>query len=423
MLLSILISLSLAGEFAISEQDAAKVFGAAERLAQADGGKLWGMSLKGPMLLIDPATRQVVANQADAEGALAMSGSVFRGQYPANAMFGNTAVDWKGTRWTMLMWPVPGKKQAIARLLMHESFHRIQPLLNWRMKGNEAPHLAEMGARTLLQLEYRALAKALLSSGKEQEGCVRDALAFRHRRQSQYKGAADIENDLELNEGIAEYTGFKLSREKTRALHQTLAERLAKKEGADSYSRSFCYETGPAYALLLDTRSKTWRNELRQSWNLTELASKVFGYLKTSLNDNQYRQLADRYDAQPLEQREAKLDELRQQTIRKYRELFVDGPVIELHIEKPNISFNPNNLFPLGDDGTVYPTMGVSDVWGKLDVKSGGALMKDWKLIRVPLPKDLTGRIIQGDGWTLELAEGWSLVPGTRAKDRTAAKQ
>ena len=44
---------------------AARYFNEARDLANADHGKLWGVSLQGPMMFVDPRTHEVVANQAD----------------------------------------------------------------------------------------------------------------------------------------------------------------------------------------------------------------------------------------------------------------------------------------------------------------------------------------------------------------------
>ena len=35
-----------------------------------DGGRLWGRSLDGPLLLVDPETRSAVANRTDGKGVL-----------------------------------------------------------------------------------------------------------------------------------------------------------------------------------------------------------------------------------------------------------------------------------------------------------------------------------------------------------------
>ena len=53
-----------------------------------------------------------------------------------------------------------------------------------------------------------------------------------------------------------------------------------------------------------------------------------------------------------------------------------------------------------------------------LDVTDGGGLIRDWQEAIVPAPK-IAGGKISGPGWTLDLAEGWILVPGTRQGDYT----
>jgi hypothetical protein len=75
------------------------------------------------------------------------------------------------------------------------------------------------------------------------------------------------------------------------------------------------------------------------------------------------------------------------------------------------VSFNPNNLFDLGQYGTVYPTMSVTDTWGTLEVTEGGALMKDWKVIYVPLPdKNIADtKVIEGKGWKLTLTGSYTV--------------
>jgi hypothetical protein len=82
------------------------------------------------------------------------------------------------------------------------------------------------------------------------------------------------------------------------------------------------------------------------------------------------------------------------------------------------MSFDPGNLVPLEGLGTVYPNIRVVDVWGVLDVSRGGALMnKTYSGIVVSAPPDASARPTQGDGWTLELNDGWMLAPGAREGD------
>ena len=82
---------------------------------------------------------------------------------------------------------------------MHESFHRIQKQIGFPLTGPSNAHLDSVEGRYWLQLEWRALAKAL--PGDRQ--AVRDALAFRARRRSLFADAPAQERELEMNEGLA----------------------------------------------------------------------------------------------------------------------------------------------------------------------------------------------------------------------------
>jgi hypothetical protein len=80
------------------------------------------------MLLVDPDSRAVVANQPDAGGMLQRSGTVFIGVLPPSEPLADTPISWSGTRWTELLWPWPMREDPEMRhvTLAHELFHRIQ---------------------------------------------------------------------------------------------------------------------------------------------------------------------------------------------------------------------------------------------------------------------------------------------------------
>ena len=50
-------------------------FAEAQKVSNKDGGRLWGKTLYGPMLLVDPETRSVVANEPDNGGVLHRDGN------------------------------------------------------------------------------------------------------------------------------------------------------------------------------------------------------------------------------------------------------------------------------------------------------------------------------------------------------------
>src|SRR4051812_30857962 len=84
---------------AIDPATASRFFQEARLAAEADGGRLWGRPLDGPVLLVDPKTLAAVANRPDRDGKLAPAGDVFAGRLPAGTMVANTAFHWSGVTW------------------------------------------------------------------------------------------------------------------------------------------------------------------------------------------------------------------------------------------------------------------------------------------------------------------------------------
>ena len=62
-------------------------------------------------------------------------------------------------------------------------------------------------------------------------------------------------------------------------------------------------------------------------------------------------------------------------------------------------------MIPFGDLGTIHVTLRIVSRWGILET-TNGALMGP-KGIYVSAPGVVATDTLRGDGWTLELAEGW----------------
>jgi hypothetical protein len=93
-------------------------------------------------------------------------------------------------------------------LLIHEMFHRIQPQLDLLFPDLPNNHLDTPDGRYWMQLEWKALSRALGSSGDIRLAAVRDALAFRAARRGRFPGAVESERILAINEGLAQYTAI-----------------------------------------------------------------------------------------------------------------------------------------------------------------------------------------------------------------------
>jgi hypothetical protein len=93
------------------------------------------------------------------------------------------------------------------QILLHGLFHHIQPELGLTPSDGFNEHLDTLEGRVWMQLEWRALTRAVESSGTDQSEAIADALAFRSERRRLFPGAADNERRDEIREGLASYTG------------------------------------------------------------------------------------------------------------------------------------------------------------------------------------------------------------------------
>ncbi|MEN3370041.1 MAG: hypothetical protein V7609_2184 [Verrucomicrobiota bacterium] len=407
-------------ESSINSELAGHHFAEARELCDRDNGKLWGHSLFGPILLVDPASRQVTASAPDREAQLTRSGEVFIGKLPANVMIANTAIDWAGVKWTMMLWPLPQDPLRRRILVAHELWHRIQDELGFPGSGAANRHLDSANGRIWLQLEWRALAAALTRSGKERHEAISDALLFRAYRRSLFEKAGEEERAMEMHEGLAEYTGVALSGAGDLAVFvadHNLKESTAK----PTFIRSFAYGSGPAYGILLDQTAPDWRKNLKRTDDLGTLLQTALGI---SLPDDlkQAAQLRSQsYGAAALVASETERASKRDKVLAAYREKFIDGPVLVIPLQQMKMQFDPGELISLEPRGTVYPNIKIVDIWGILTVSNGALLESDFSKVTVSVPTHSEAAGAKGEGWILELNAGWDLQKGPRAGDRTVS--
>lgn len=396
----------------------------AEALFAAEGGKLWGLSLEGPLIFVDYETRQVAANQPDGEGLLVAKDGVWVGEIPPEVMIANTAMTWTGVHWTMVLWQAlpeePGRRGA---LLAHEAFHRIQAELG--LPASDIPnanvHLDTLEGRTWLQLEWRALEQALRADEGGKRTAIADALAFREVRRALFPTAAAEERAMELHEGLAEYTGLRIS---GTPVGQVADHVGGAPERYPSFVRSFAYASGPAYGFLLDEMDPGWRVGLSPEDDLGALLRAALELILAKPLKEHAADRARDYDGETLRAREEARDRQRQAEIAAYRERLWERPVLILPLsEGVQCAFDPRATVPIPDLGTVFPFVHVSDEWGVLDVAEGGLLMaSDWKTARIRAPEEAEGLSITAEGWTLALRSGWRVRRGRRPGDLLLAE-
>jgi hypothetical protein len=400
---------------------ALRYFQELKQTSDRDAGKTWGLPLYGPLFFVDPRSRSVVANQADLEHKLTPQDGVFVGTLPNDINPANTALDWAGVHWTMVLWPVSEFRQPRERLLLHECFHQLQKTLGLPARDAVNAHLDTLNGRIWIQMEWRALERALRQTGAAQRSAIADALLFRNYRRSLFPDSAKNENALELNEGLAEYTGVKLSSADTAetAVRANLILRQARNN--PTFARSFAYISGPAYGALLDLSSKPWRASMKQAADFGALLQQRYG-ITVRASEAAARAAISRYEGEEIVRVETEQERRRNAQIAEAKKKFVDGPVLLLSLsDEVRYSYDPNNVFGIDASNTVYPTMRIVDAWGVLTVSNGAWIERDAAgsvvSARVTAPADLSARPLKGDGWSLELANGWEAVAGERSGD------
>jgi hypothetical protein len=357
----------------------------------------------------------VAANQSDREGNLTREGEIFVGKLPERINIANTAIEWAGVKWTMLVWPLPDDRYKRAELLVHELWHRVQNEIGLPGSMPSNSHLDSLDGRIWLRLEWRALQRALITGGEERRRAIEDALLFRANRRSLFSNATAEEDALEMHEGIAEYTGMRLGGRAEPERY--MAGRLAEAEKEEFFVRSFAYASGPAYGLLLDACGAQWRKNLSPKNDLGDLLQIALS-IKLPRDIRQEALLASRnYDGEALTASETEREEGRRKRIAIYRARFIDGPVLIVPLQKMSMQFNPNKLESLDPAGTVYPDIRIVDVWGILTVTNGALMSPTFSKITLTAPADSAARPLQGDGWKLDLNPGWIVAQGARKGD------
>lgn len=371
---------------------------------------LWNKDIYAPILLVDSITREVFANQQDEEGELKLQDKIYVGRLPKSVPVSNTDIMWNGTHWAMLMLPLPPHILDKLDLTTHELFHRAQPSLGFNIRREENNHLDQKDGRFYLRLELAALEAALKAPRlNKSEEHLRNALIFRKYRHILYRGSQVTENSLEMLEGIATYTGQIMSGRDKWQWREYLIKRIQQFEESPSFVRSFAYETIPVYGFFLHQKDYYWNKKIDNETDLTDFFSEAFELDTRILLQTYVRQVADEYDVKRITEEESARLSTHSLTLDEYRTRFLYEPHLEIRLEDMNMSFNPNSLIPLDEDeGTVYPTIVLTDNWGVLTVTKGGALLRsDWRWVIVSVPTEITENIIKGAGWVIELNKGY----------------
>jgi hypothetical protein len=384
------------------------------QICEADRAVLWGADLCGPLIVVDPATREAWASQPDQANTFLFSRSGWTGQLPAGVAVANASVTWDGVRWIMLMAPLPEDVTERRVLIAHEAWHRAQDSLGLTARAAEAPHLETERGRVLMRLEFRALSVAMRSSSAARRRAGRDAMFFRNMRLAEFLNAGYAEAALDRNEGLAAYTGVRLGAGQQAS---TFAARtLDRYDDVESLARSYAYASGPAYGLLLDDYRATWRRELGESGPGDMLAI----VLRPEPYDPvEFERLSVRYGGAAIAEEERIIARDRATQVAADRARFGAGPRLVLNVASMQMAFDPETVTPIEGLGSVYRTLTVRDEWGELRATEGALISSDFSRIVLanPGPDGLSG-----PGWALSARPGLHVLPPDQTGARTVVQ-
>jgi hypothetical protein len=397
-------------EAQVDPQLAQRYFQEARALCERDAGRLWGVSLCGPMVIFDQATGTRATSQPEPEGPPPR----FTGQ-------ADGPVSWGGLRWfAWPLWMLPDSDADVRQQnMLHGLFHRIQPELEFSQGNGEGfnEHLDTFEGRFWIQLEWRALRRALESSGSDRSEAIADALAFRRERRRLFPGAADNERRDEIREGLASYTGIAAWANSPAYARRAAASALT--GGEWSFVGNFEAASGPAYGVLLDELMPEWRRQLRSTSDLADMLASAADRPPTA----DLAAAAARYDGATLRAAEEARDRAHQIRVAELRQRFVDGPVLTMPAGGSG-TFDTRGSVGIPGVGTVlFNNFTLSAQWGRLNADSGVLRGADGRTLSVPVTRPLEGTTLQGDGWRATLNPGWVVRPAPRPGSFTIVRE
>jgi hypothetical protein len=409
ILSSMLTLLALPAVAQVDQQRAQEFFKEAQALCERDGGRLWGVSLCGPMVIFDRRTQTFATNQPAPAGAR-----------PPVLGLVNAPVQWGGESWTAYIWDFVVAQTPHARrvLFLHELFHRVQPQLGLIVPAEANEHVDAADGRYWLRLEWRALARALQASGDERETAVRDALAFRQARHLRYPGTEDSERAVEITEGLAHYTGTVVAAASPEDAIASAVD-LAAVDTVESFVRSFPTTSGVLYGLLLDATSPGWTRRVRSTDDFGTLLMRALA-VQPALDA---MASAARYGGAEVRASEQQRENRRQERVAELRRRFVEGPVLQIP-GRGSAASDSRGALVIPDVGTVwFGAYRASGSWGTLEAEKGVLVASDGSWRRVSAPQRRNSVTFYGDGWTFKAAPGWVIREGARQGDYEVVRQ
>ena len=382
------------------------IFNNIKTLCDKDNGKLWGDNLYTPILCINKK-RDLWSNQKDSQGQLQACGEVFIGKFPVNKNIANSTINVFGQQWVMIALPIPVGVINRNILFCHEIFHYWQDFLGHVPRAYNNTHMDAKDARILLKLEWNAFLSACKTTDSSlRKIAICDALTFRKQRQQKFSKYYSDETAFEIQEGLAQYTGIKLSVSSDSMYLHILDKEMESYAKKENLVRSFAYFSGAIMGYLLDQSTSEWRKQIDGNSDLGYLIQKAYGVVIPTDKEKHIQQRKALYDYNNIVRFENQRDSI--QTIKKKQltKLFTQD-IKKLPLKNMQISFDPNSIIPLENIGNIYKSVRIVDDWGILESKSNGSILitEDWKYVILPFANSIktNNNVEETESWKLQL--------------------
>lgn len=373
---------------------------------------LWGVNICGEILFVDTRTRKATGfNVASAQP----TNIILQMDWPADWPLSNTTRYWQKRQWAVITWPMTGNSTERLALMLHESYHRVQGIMKFSVgRVRSSDHLDDALARILIQTEARYLKEAIIAKTPELQFIAAVKALFAHQeRLDASEAAAAAERYQMLYEGLAEYTGHYLARDKQNFI-QFAAKRLEAFENEKEYSRSFAYYLAPAWGIILDIYKKDWQYDLNTPLNLADIFADIVENRRPEARIDQIK--SDKPISASFKDIISREEDRQQKVLvvrQGLRARFIDQPVIVLPAD--TFQIDPRTETSLGQDGKVFEIMEISGEWGEMKAHQGAMIGPRPPWVYIELLKDKQGApLLHNDRYNLTLEQDWVLVPHER---------
>ena len=382
---------------------ALELYAEAQRVCAADGGRLWGENIWGPVLLVRDSDKLAFTNEPSLLRDSRKFESLYCGTLDSDIVVAGSAVSFRGMDVAMVpMFDLTDS--ALVEVFVHELFHRFQNRHYGRdeMVYDNA-HVDSKTGRTLILCELMELTKALGCNGLDRRPHIEKALDFRRWRWTLFPDKITDECRFEFQEGLALYTQYRLCLRDSAKVAQQLGQDVGRLMTAPNLSRQYGYYMGAMYACLNDVDA-TWRNEVTPTMDLGERVRRIYGVGMTGTVDTLALKRTDSYAEvmRVVDTLEAARMVLKEMVRRKME----TNNVVWLQAEDYQMGFNPACVTGLEEMGNFFSVIELKGEFGRIYSEYGCVISGRPMLI---IPEGTKSMRKKTKSFAIELSGGWRL--------------